>query len=79
MAAEHFKGLRNSIVDGNCQLNELSLGVPWAVVQQLWQLKGGGLGKRVGPGEAHTTAVGQRVFAEHHLQKCSNNTHGSFI
>ena len=33
MAVEDFKCFRNSIVDGDYQADELSLGVPWAVVQ----------------------------------------------
>ena len=33
MAVEDFECLRNSIVDGDYQVDELSLGVSWAVVQ----------------------------------------------
>ena len=58
MAAEHFKGLRDAIIDGDYQADELSLRVPWAAVQQLCWLRGGVLGDRVGLGEAFTTALG---------------------
>ena len=34
-AVKHFKGFRDAIIDGDYQADELSLGVPWTVVQQL--------------------------------------------
>ena len=34
-AVKHFKGFRDTIIDGDYQADELSLGVPWTVVQQL--------------------------------------------
>ena len=34
-AVKYFKGFRDAIIDGDYQADELSLGVPWTVVQQL--------------------------------------------
>ena len=79
MAAEHFKCFRNSIVDGDYHLNELSLGVPWAVMQHFSGLKSGGgeLTDGVGLWKVLTTALGKVVVVEHHLQKLPHNMHRS--
>ena len=70
---KHFKGLRDSIIDGDNQANQLSLRIPWAVVQQLCQVRGGVLG------DSFTTVFGQRVVAEHHPQKRPHNMHREFV
>lgn len=79
VAAKDFKGFRNPIVNGDYQANELTLGVPWAVVQQLCWCRRGGFGDTEGPGDALTTALGQRVIAEHHSQKLTHNMHGGIV
>ena len=73
MAAKHFKGLRDSIIDGDDQANQLSLGIPRAVVQQLCLVRGGVLG------DSFTTAFRQRVVVEYHPQKHPYIVHGDFI
>ena len=72
MAVKHFKGLRNSTIDGDNSANQLSLGVPRAVVQQC-QVRG------VVLRDSFTTAFGQRVIVEHYPQKCSHNMYGKFV
>ena len=70
---KHFKGLRDSTIDGDNLANQLSLGVPRAVVQQLCQVRGVVLRDRF------TTAFGQRAIVEHHPQKCPHSIHGDFV
>ena len=75
VATKYLKGLRNSTVDGDYQANELSLGVPWAVVQQLCCLKEGELGDGAKVGEALTMVFGKGAVVEYHSQKFSHNKH----
>ena len=75
MAAEDFKCLRDSIIDGKYLTDELSLGVPWAVVQQLCWFRGGKLGGRAGLGTVTNTVFGQRVVVENHVQKTPYDMH----
>ena len=49
---KHFKGLRDSTIDGDNLANKLSLGVSRAVVQYLCLVRGGVLG------DSLTTAFG---------------------
>ena len=76
MAAEDFKNLRCSIIEGDYQTDELSLGIPWAVVQQLCRFREGQLGRRVERVKASTTVIGQGVVAEYHPQKPPHHMHG---
>ena len=75
MAAEDFECLRDSIIDEKYLTDELSLGVPWAVVQQLCWFRGGKLGGRAGLGTVTNTVFGQRVVLENHLQKTPYDMH----
>ena len=77
-AAEYFKGLRNSIVDRDYKADELSLGVSWAVVQQLCRFRGE-LGDQARLGEALATAFWQGMTAKHHSQKFAHYIHGSIF
>ena len=78
-ATKYLKGLRNSTVDGDYQADELSLGVPRAVVQQLHCLKGGELGDGAKVGEALTLVLGKGAVVEYHSQKLSHNMHGGAV
>ena len=54
---KHFKGFRNSIIDGDYKADELSLGILWAVVQLCW-LRRRESGDKAGMAEVLITVLG---------------------